>query len=148
MTRKLNGEWEGRDIGPGLPDGLRFLLEISPVPAGAHEKCAGSGRCQTMFISGVTCGALFSTCALHPMESKATAEVKAGVADWGTFSAFVSGLKARHPELFSAAADPRPPAPAPKIKARQDIVPDRMSLSAGDDWAEEVSVSGDAEVVE
>ena len=137
----------GVDIGPGLPDHLKFLVDVPPVPAGAHEKCAGSGRCQTMFIAGVTCGALFSTCALHPMESKATAEVKAGVEDGGTFSAFVSGLKARHPELFSAVA-PRPQATAPKIQARQEIAPDRMSLSAGDDWAEEVSVNGEAEDVE
>ena len=138
----------GVDIGPGLPDQLKFLVDVPPVPSGAHEKCAGSGRCQTMFIGGVTCGALFSKCALHPMESKATAGVKAGVADGGTFNAFVAGLKARHPELFLAGADTRPPAPAPKILTRQETVPDRMSLSAGDDWAEEVSVSGDAEVVE
>jgi len=138
----------GIDIGPGLSDHLKFLVDVPPVPAGAHEKCVGSGRCQTMFIGGITCGALFSKCALHPMESKATAEVKAGVADGGTFNAFVAGLKARHPELFLAGADTRPPAPAPKILTRQETVPDRMSLSAGDDWAEEVSVSGDAEVVE
>lgn len=138
----------GVDIGPGLPDHLKFLVDVPPVPSGAHDKCSGSGRCQTMFIGGVTCGALFSKCALHPMESKATAEVKVGAADGGTFSAFVSGLKARHPELFSAAADPRPPAPAPNIRARQEIVPDRISLSAGDDWAEEVSVSGESEVGE
>ena len=139
----------GIDIGPGLSDHLKFLVDVPPVPAGAHEKCVGSGRCQTMFIGGITCGALFSKCALHPMESKATAEVKAGVEDGGTFSAFVSSLKARHPELFSASAEyPRPTTQAPKIQARQEIAPDRMSLSAGDDWAEEVSVSGEPEVVE
>lgn len=138
----------GVDIGPGLPDHLKFLADVPPVPAGAHEKCAGSGRCQTMFIGGVTCGALFSKCALHPMESKATEEVKAGVADGGAFNAFVSGLKARHPELFSAAAEyPRPPAHAPKIKAHQEIVPDRMSLSAGDDWDGAEEVLDEPEVV-
>lgn len=138
----------GVDIGPGLPYHLKFLADVPPVPAGAHEKCAGSGRCQTMFIGGVTCGALFSKCALHPLESKATTDVKSVSDGVGEFGDFVSGVKARHPEFFSSAsavAYPRPQAPAPKIQARQEIVPDRMSLSAGDDWAEEVSVGGYSE---
>lgn len=143
----------GVDIGHGLPDNLKFLLEVPPVPPGAHEKCAGSGRCQTMFIGGVTCGALFSKCALHPMESKATAEVKAGVADGGTFNAFVSGLKARHPELFSAGADTRPPAPSPKrpavpILPHKELKPDHKLLAAGDDWDGVEEIPDEPEVVE
>ncbi len=140
MTRKLNGEWEGRDIGPGLPDGLRFLLEISPVPAGAHDKCSGSGQCQTTNLCGVTCGALRVKCSLLPRE----AEIVIGRLDEkpGDFGSVIAGLKARHPELF-------PPVQQPEIQGEiveQEM--DRKSAAAGDDWVEEVSVSGDSEVVE
>lgn len=138
LSAQRNSSWEGKEIGPDLPDHLKFLADVPPVPAGAHEKCAGSGRCQTMFIGGVTCGALFSKCALHPMESVA-ADMKKAPENLDGFSEFVVGLKARHPGLFASSL------PAEIREGVSVGSPDHKSAAAGDDWAEEVSVGGYSE---
>ena len=55
-------------IDENLPESLRWLLNVSPVPEGAHKKCADSGLCWSLTFCGVSCGALQSKCALLPLE--------------------------------------------------------------------------------
>lgn len=78
-----------------------------------------------------------------PMKSNPPQEIKCEVEKQNGFSSVIEGLKARHPELFSENAEP-----VNLIMTRVVVVPDNKSAAAGDDWAEEVSVSGEREVVE
>lgn len=51
-----------------LPESLRWLLDVSPVPNGSDSKCAETGVCRMMNFDGVSCGALKGKCALLPLE--------------------------------------------------------------------------------
>lgn len=94
-----------------------------------------------MSMDGITCGALFSECALLPMKAKAAGGcAKARAAD--DFGSFLSGVKERHPELF--VSEPNASAPAPAIAKPKAT--DRKSAAASDwDFAEEVVGDGDGE---
>lgn len=104
-------------IGPGMPENLRFLLTVPPVPSESDARCSGPGVCAAQAWSGVSCGALFGKCSLLPMKSKATESAGLGAEETNGFSEYVAGLKSRHPELFV-----------------HDAKADSKMAAAGDDW--------------